>query len=74
MVKNKISNRFTYTEKQMKDAVAAVKAGVPQRIAAAKYNVPRATLFDKVKGRTQIERKMGRYPYLTENEEQEIVE
>ena len=42
--------------------------------AAKLDSVPRATLFDKIKGRTPIERKVGRDPYLTSEEEKQIVD
>ena len=63
-----------YSEVQMKRATAAVRNGQPVRIAVKLYNVPGATLFDKIKGWTPIERKMGRDPYLTSEEEKQIVD
>ena len=66
--------KFSYNENQMNAAVDAVKRGVPMRKAAKDFKVPRATLFDKVKGRTPLRRKMGRNSYLTEKEEKDLVE
>ena len=57
----------------MINAVAAVRNGMSQREASKQFKVPRATLFDKFQGRTPMKRKMGRDPYLTEAEEQQIV-
>ena len=42
--------------------------------AARKYNLPRSTLFDKLKGRTPRERKIGHAPFLSSEEENDIVE
>lgn len=73
MVKTK--HIFKYTEEQLQNAVEAVKSGgMSLRKAACQYNIPRGTLFDKVKGRTPLKRKFGRDPYLTESEEKAIVE
>ena len=42
--------------------------------AARKYNLPRSTLFDKLKGRTPRERNIGHKPYLTNEEENDLIE
>lgn len=67
-------SRFKYSEESMNSAVAAVKDGTAIRAASKQYKVPRATLFDKVNGRTQIGRKVGHDPYLTRDEEVSIVQ
>ena len=66
--------RFAYTQEQMEKAIAAVRGGMSVRAASVAFKVPRATLFDKIKGKTQLDRKMGRDPYLSQEEESQIVE
>ena len=69
MARKKYNVRLQYSEKSMEDALTAVKSGMPLRKASKMYCVPRATLFDKVNGRTQLGRKIGHDPYLTKEEE-----
>ena len=52
-------------------AVAEGRMGVNR--AALEYGVPRTTLKDRVAGRVQHGCKSGRSPYLTQEEEQELV-
>jgi len=73
MPRAKKNVRLQYTEASLKDALLSIKNGMAIRRAAKDFGVPRATLFDKVKGRTMIERKIGRDPYLTKAEENDIV-
>ena len=40
--------------------------------ASRRFNIPRSTLRDKVAGRTQAGRRMGRLPYLSKEEEATI--
>ena len=54
------------------DAVAKGKMGVNR--AALEFNVPRTTLKDRVAGRVAHGSNMGPKPYLTYEEEQELVE
>ena len=65
--------RFKYKEEAMLKAVEAVGNGMPKRTAAKKFYVPCSTLADKVAGRTQLGRRMGKVPYLTAKEEEELV-
>ncbi|KAJ8965660.1 hypothetical protein NQ314_003977 [Rhamnusium bicolor] len=46
---------------------------MPFKTASKKYGIPRSTLQDKVKGRTQIEKKSGPETVLTKDEEQLLV-
>ena len=64
--------KLNYSEEQMIKAIAAVKRRDTIRGVAKSYNVPRATLFDKVKGKTPIGRRMGRDPYLRADEDQSV--
>ena len=71
----KVKPKFSYSEKQMEMAINSVKSGNMHQILASRtFKVPWGTLFDKVKGRTPMKRKMGRDPYLTKAEEKEIVQ
>lgn len=70
---SKIRERFKYSEEAMGAAIAAVRGGMAIREAAKQFKVPRATVFDKIKGRTQLGRKIGRDPYLSKTEEDSIV-
>lgn len=56
-------------------AVIAVQNGSMSRLQAARhYNIPRATLCDKVSKRTPLFSRLGRCPSHTRNEEQSLVE
>ena len=65
--------KLNYTEDQMSSAIRAIKNGMGVRQACQKFSVPKSTVLDKVKGRTPMKRKMGRDPYLKEEEETAIV-
>lgn len=68
---------FKYTEKQMEDAISACTSEnnpMSKNEAAKKFQVPRSTLQDKLAGRSQLGRKMGKDLYLSSEEEQDIVE
>lgn len=54
-------------------AIAAVEHGESIRSASERYSVPRATLHDYVSGRVQFGAKSGPKPYLTPEEESELV-
>ena len=43
------------------------------RRAAEMFNIPRSTLHDRVSGRIAIDSKAGRKPYLSVEEEEELV-
>ena len=53
--------------------IDAIKSGTSIRLAATKFKVPRATVFEKVKGRAPMKTKLGRDSYLTEQEEADII-
>lgn len=42
----------------MQEAISAVRNGMSKRAAAAKFNIPRTTLNDKISGKTPEERKI----------------
>ncbi|KAF6217308.1 hypothetical protein GE061_001662 [Apolygus lucorum] len=54
-------------------AIEDVRAGLPVATAAKKHIVPRATLRDKVNGRTPVGRRMGPHSILSETEEKALV-
>lgn len=62
-----------YSEKDMENAIAAVKSGSPIATAAKQFKIPRMTLSDKCKGKTSINRKMGPSSVLSETEELNLV-
>ena len=57
----------------MEKAVKAVHHGISLRKASLMYNVPRSTLYDRATGRVAMDSKPGRRPYLTVEEEEELV-
>ena len=69
-VRKKICN---YSEEAMKAAVRAVQNGMGKKTAAKRFSVPRSTIADKISGRYREGKRIGRDPYLSENEELEIV-
>ena len=66
--------KFKYTEEQMISAIQAVRHGMKIRRACTKFSIPKSTLLDKLAGRTRMESRMGRDPYLKKEEEDAIVE
>ena len=67
--------RLKYTEKQMMDALDAVEnQGLSKTSAAKIFNVPKTTLLDKLSGKAPRGRIIGHPPYLTAEEEQDVVE
>ena len=67
--------QFSYSYSQMEAAINAVQnRGLGKKTAAKMYNVPRSTLQDKIAGRTPLGRKMGKDPYLSRDQEQQIAE
>ena len=63
----------TWKHEQMEKAFAAVEKGTSIRKAAELYGVPRSTLHDRVSGRVELGCKPGKKPYLTIEEEEEVV-
>ena len=63
-----------WTDESMQGALKAVAEGMGVNRAALEYGVPRTTLKDRVAGRVQHGCKSGRSPYLTLEEEQELVD
>ena len=58
----------------MEKAVKAVHTGdLTLRKASLMYNVPRSTLHDRVSGRIAMDSRPGRQPFLTMEEEEELV-
>lgn len=64
--------RFKYTERDMEEALNAVKNGMKLTEAATHYNIPRSTLHGKSKGTVPEKRKMGPDTVLTADEEDKI--
>ena len=57
----------------MQKAMEAVEMGGTIRMAAEKFSVPRSSLHDRVSGRVQHGKQAGKPPYLTLEEEEEVV-
>ncbi|KAG5874870.1 hypothetical protein JTB14_035680 [Gonioctena quinquepunctata] len=68
-----MARRLQYMEEDMKNAVSAVKNGMPALRASKQFGVPRTTLLDKVAGRVPIERKIGPETVLKQEEESLLV-
>ena len=63
-----------WDSESMEMAVAIVERGETSvRRAAEIYNVPRSTLHDRVSGKIRIDSKPGKKPYLSVEEEEELV-
>ncbi|KAF6210599.1 hypothetical protein GE061_013705 [Apolygus lucorum] len=66
--------RFTYTEEDLAVAIRAVKAGTLSINKAAKiYGIPKGTLFNKVRGKVPMTRKMGPPTVLSQTEEENVM-
>ena len=63
----------THNLQLMSEAVADVEKGMSIRCASEKYNIPRSTLHDHVSGKVKFGAKPGRKPYLSIDEEEELV-
>ena len=61
-----------YPERNLCDAVDAVKNGLSVRQASKRYNVPRSTLSDRVLGKVEANAKPGRKTTLPEKMEKAI--
>lgn len=59
-----------YPEAAMIAALEDCKRGMPVATAAKKHGVPRVTLLYKFKGKTPINRRMGRASYICHETEQ----
>lgn len=57
----------------MNKAIEAVERGESIRQASIKYNIPKSTLYDRVSGKITLDSKPGRKPYLSVEEEEELV-
>lgn len=68
-----MTKRLQWEKEAMKKAVDAVNAGQCSISAAARaFDVPRTTLSNKVRGKTNVECRVGRKPALTADEEEAI--
>lgn len=61
-----------YSEDDMARALLDIQDGMSVRQAAIKYNIPRATIQARLKGRSQSPRKIGKKPALLRNEEMDL--
>lgn len=68
-----MKKRKTYNEAAVKDALAAVKSGVPINTASKEFNIPRMTLHDKMK-KKDISNTPGPTSIISEADENRIVE
>ena len=59
-------------EANMQKAMAAVDKGESIRTAAIKFNIPRSTLHDRIKGKVKMGARRGPASYLTTEEEEEL--
>ena len=63
----------SYDKEKLTEAVRAVKNGMAKRTAAKKYGIPRTSLYDKLNGKYREGKGKGRDPFLSEEEEQNLV-
>lgn len=62
-----------YSIENITCALNAISNGMSQREAAKKYSIPRATLYDKIKGKYREGKGKGRDPFLSDAEERSLV-
>lgn len=62
-----------WDEVNMMNAMLAIERGNSLRQAAEMYQVPKSTLFDHVSGKVAFGARSGPDPYLTMEEEEELV-
>ena len=72
--KSYVSAYKHWTEEQMGLAVNSVLKGSSIRLAAEEYDVPRSTLGDRISGRVNPDAKSGPSKYLSNEEEDELVQ
>lgn len=65
--------KFLYSEKTMQMAIDAVNKGESPFSVSKRFEVPRSTLENKVKGKTPLGRKMGPSPVFSEKGEEMLV-
>lgn len=65
--------KFLYSEKTMQMAINAVNKGESPFSVSKRFEVPRSTLENKVKGKTPLGRKMGPSPVFSEKSEEMLV-
>lgn len=63
-----------WSDESMKNAIAAVRTGVGVNQAARNFSVPASTLKDRISGRVEHGKNFGPVPYLSSEEEAELVE
>lgn len=63
----------SYSDENVKCALNAVSNGMSQREACKKFSIPRATLYDKIKGKYREGKGKGRDPFLSNEEEASLV-
>lgn len=63
--------RGSWTLKQLEDAMTAVRGGMSQRAAAARYSIPRRTLVNHLKS-GKVEKQIGRRTILTKEQETDL--
>ncbi|KAL3286195.1 hypothetical protein HHI36_000706 [Cryptolaemus montrouzieri] len=63
-----------YPEEAMRDALQAVRNGMPVKTASKTFNVPRTTLLYKFKGINHESRKMGPATIFSREEENLLVQ
>jgi hypothetical protein len=67
-------NYHAYEKSGLEKAMAAVKEGISYRRASEMYGIPRSTLYDYYIGKSNLDSKSGPKPYLTSEEEEELVD
>ena len=65
--------KYQYDSLKRDDAIQAVRDGMSKNATAKLYGVPRTTLNDKISGKYREGKRAGRDPFLSSEEETEIV-
>ena len=66
----KLKKTHKYSEETLQTALREIRNKVISKIfASKKYGIPKTTLIDKTVGKYEKEKRLGRDPFLTEDEE-----
>lgn len=68
----RITNKASWSAANMQRALDEIAKGAKIRNVAQRFNIPRSTLHDRVKGRRQIASTLGRKPVFSEDAEKEL--
>ena len=67
-------NLQRFRAENLNNALKAISEGMSQREASRQFQIPRGTLYDKIRGRYREGKTRGRDPFLSGKEEKVLVE